>query len=230
VMGLIFNPEFLKISGSATLSDVVEHVMHVKAIGALRALALGTDFGGINPPAGLEDVSRLPHLAGALEREGLSPAEIKSVFGDNAAGMFEDMSRQYGEVKLTEDEILRPVAADCESVIGEFSGSLAVSCDRYLRDSGAVIPPASKLKVRIRDMAMTPVTLELFGEPDVPWQVEGQNLEGKILFHRFVKLDGIGVGSMSLPQNRNLTRMFFSPTRASALREVVVWGHKPQAQ
>ena len=105
-----------------------------------------------------------------------------------------------------------------------------MSCDRYLRNPGAVIPPASKLKVRVRDMAMTPVTLELFGEPDVPWQVEGQNLEGKILFHRFVKLDETGVGSMSLPQNRNLTRMFFSPTRASALREVAVWGHKPEAR
>jgi hypothetical protein len=178
----------------------------------------------------LEDVSRLLNLSEALEIQGLSVSEIKGVLGENAARLFEETSRQYGEVKLTEDEILRPVTADCESVIGEFDGSLAISCDRYLRKPGALIPPASKLKVRIRDMAMTPVTLELFGEPEVPWQVEGQNLEGKILFHRFVKLDHTGNGSMSLPQDRNLTRMFFSPTRASALREVVVWGRKPEVK
>ncbi len=227
VMGLIFNPEFLKMSGSASIDDVVEHIMYIKAIGAIDALALGTDYGGIHPPRGLEDVSRLPRLAEALQAQGLSVGEIEGIFGDNVARLFEETSRKYGEVRLTEDEILRPVTAECESVIGEFSGSLPASCDRFVRASGAVIPPASKLKVRIRDMAMTTVQLELFGEPGVPWQAEGQNLEGKILFHRFVKLDDEGKGTMSLPQNRNLTRMFFSPTRASALREVVVWGRPP---
>ena len=73
-------------------------------------------------------------------------------------------------------------------------------------------------------MTLEPVQLELFGVPGTPWQVEGQNLEGKVLFNRIVALDDDGRGVLLLPSGRNLARLFFTPTRPSALREAVVWG------
>lgn len=227
ILGLIFNPDFLRPGAEASLDDVVAHIAHIKSIGAIGALALGTDYGGINPPSGLDNVSHLPSLRRALSGQGLTDKEIAGLFGDNAAGFLEDLSRDFGAVQHTADQILRPVAMDCESVVGESEGLPTLACNHYLRDTAAVIPPGSRHKVRIKNMTLQPVSLELFGEPGLRWQVEGQNLAGKILFHRFVQLDGDGVGSISLPADRNLTRMFLSPTRASALREAVVWGRKP---
>jgi membrane dipeptidase len=227
IMGLLFNPEFLSPTQGGSMEDVIRHIMHVKAIGAIGALALGTDYGGIRPPRGLDDVSQLPRLRQALGRQGLSGEEVAGLFGENAARFFAELTRSFGAVKHREDQILRPIAIECDVVMGESEGLAAPACNGYLTDSGAAIPPASRHRVRLKDMALNPVTLEIFGESSVPWQVEGQNLEGKILFHRIMQLDDQGSGSISLPYDRNLTRIFFSPTRKSALKEVVVWGRRP---
>ncbi len=226
VMGLIFNPVFLKSDSNvkATLDDVVAHVMHVYGIGAINGLALGTDYDGIQPPVGLEDVSKLPKLTDALARQGLSDTEISQILGGNAARVFEEVERSHGRVTLTEDELLRPIEIDCDGVIGESKGSPPLGCNGYLLDRGALLPPTSRQKIRIRDIQRRPVRLELFGDPGTPWQVEGQNLEGKVLFNRIVKLDEHGKGALPLPSGRNLIRLFCSPTRLSALGEVVIWG------
>jgi microsomal dipeptidase-like Zn-dependent dipeptidase len=226
IMGLMFNPDFLKpgMDEAASLKDVVAHVMHLKEIGALNAVGLGTDFGGVNPPSGLEDISKLPALAKALEQQGLSDDEIKGVFGGNTGRFFEEIERDRGALKLTTDEILRPIPLECDAVTGEIEGSAALVCNGYVLDQGPGLPPAGRQKLRIREMTLEPVRLELFGEPGTPWQVEGQNLEGKILFTRVVALDNQGQGTLNLPSGRNLTRLFCSPTRQSALREAVVWG------
>ncbi|MCP4599105.1 MAG: amidohydrolase family protein [Proteobacteria bacterium] len=227
VMGLVFNPDFLEPEASAptTLSDVVAHIMHVKAIGAIDALALGTDYGGVRPPMGLEDISRLPALTAALTRQGLSDDEIAAVVGGNAAKLFEEVERDRGAIRLTQDEIFRPAAVECDVVIEEFEGSPSLACNGYLLDRGPTLPPTSRQRIRIRDMTLNPIRLELFGEPGTPWQVEGQNLEGRVLFTRIVALDNQGKGVLSLPSGRNLTRLFCSPTRLSFLREAVVWGN-----
>lgn len=45
-------------------------------------VAIGSDFdGGITPPIGLEDVSRLPALTLALLKHGYSPSDVKKILG-----------------------------------------------------------------------------------------------------------------------------------------------------
>jgi membrane dipeptidase len=49
-----------------------------------QSVGLGTDFDGIDdPPAGLEDVSKLPKLTEELLRRGHSDEEIRGVLGEN---------------------------------------------------------------------------------------------------------------------------------------------------
>jgi membrane dipeptidase len=228
-LGLVLNPDFLVPGGAkngASIEDVVAHVMHIKGIGAIDGLALGTDFNGINPPRGLEDVSLLPSLTNALVRQGLSDSEIAGILGGNAQRVFVEVERERGTAKVLDDEVLRPLPIDCETVIGEFKGSPAVACDSYLLKNGAELPALSKQRIRLKDVKSTPVKFEIFGEPDTLWQVEGQNLEGKVLLNRIVQLDARGRGVLSMPGKRNLTRLFCSPTRMSTLREVVVWGRR----
>jgi membrane dipeptidase len=225
-MGLVLNPELLRPGQAATadLAAVVEHVAHARRIGALGAIALGTDFGGIKPPQGLDDVSKLPALTAALRDEGLSDEEIEGILGGNALRVLEAAERKQGAAELSGQETLRPIAIECDVVIGAADGLPLQTCDRFLLRSGPVLPAASQQKLRIRQMDRVPARIELFGEPGTPWQLEAQNLDGKVLLHRVVALDAEGRGSLPLPAKRNLARIFLSPTRPSALREAVVWG------
>ncbi len=53
-------------------------------IGGPHAVGLGTDFDGIDdPPAGLEDVSKLPKLTEELLRRGHSEEVVRGVLGEN---------------------------------------------------------------------------------------------------------------------------------------------------
>lgn len=68
----------------ASLADVVAHIDHVRQIGGIDAIGIGSDFDGIEcAPAGLEDVSKFPNLTRALLEKGYSPSDIKKIYGGN---------------------------------------------------------------------------------------------------------------------------------------------------
>ena len=68
----------------ADWSAVVDHIERVMKIGGPQSVGLGTDFDGIDdPPAGLEDVSKLPRLTEELLRRGHSEDEVRGVLGEN---------------------------------------------------------------------------------------------------------------------------------------------------
>lgn len=62
----------------------VDHIERVMKIGGPQAVGLGTDYDGIeDPPAGLEDVSKLPKLTEELLRRGHSEEAVRGVLGEN---------------------------------------------------------------------------------------------------------------------------------------------------
>jgi membrane dipeptidase len=68
----------------AKLSDVVDHIDHIRKIGGIDAVGIGSDFNGVTcTPEGLEDVSRFPNLTRALLERGYSEADIRKVYGGN---------------------------------------------------------------------------------------------------------------------------------------------------
>lgn len=226
ILGLVFNPDFLVAgqSNGASIEDVLAHMVHIKKIGAIDGLSLGTDYAGIHPPKGLRDISMLPKLAKKMRENGFSNLEVEAVFGQNAKRYFENVAAQSGTAEMSNKEVLRPIELECETVIGEFQGSPIASCDNRIVAVEGTIRPGSRQKFRLRNMALAPVELEIFGVPDTPWQVEAQDLSGKVLIKRGIRLDENGTGYLPLPANRNLTRLFLNPTRPSKLREVVIWG------
>jgi membrane dipeptidase len=225
VMGLVFNPELVKPEQPVTgVADLVDHVRHVRRLGAIGALALGTDYGGIRPPDGLDEVSTLPVVTEALLAAGLTGEEVLGVLGGNAAALMEAVEARQGAAEAGREEPLRPITVECESVIGESEGVALRACDGYVVAPGPTLGPATRQRLRLLEVARTPVKVEIFGEAGTPWQVEAQDLGGKVLMRRVVALDRDGVGSLPLPSDRGLVRLFLSPTRRSVLREAVVWG------
>jgi membrane dipeptidase len=69
---------------NADWKRVVDHIERVMKLAGPQAVGLGSDFDGIDdPPAGLEDVSKMPELTEELLRRGHPEEEVRGVLGDN---------------------------------------------------------------------------------------------------------------------------------------------------
>jgi membrane dipeptidase len=68
----------------ATLTDVANHVEHVRDVAGIDHVGIGSDFDGIEAgPDGLEDVSTFPALFAELIRRGWSDADLRKLAGEN---------------------------------------------------------------------------------------------------------------------------------------------------
>lgn len=62
---------------------ICDHLEHMRNVGGIDSLGIGSDFyGGPNPP-GLEDATRFPHLFAALIRRGWKTGELEKLAGGN---------------------------------------------------------------------------------------------------------------------------------------------------
>lgn len=68
---------------------IVDHIDHaVKLVGADH-VGLGSDFDGANMPYGMDDVTHLPQITGALLKKGYSESDIRKILGGNTLRVME---------------------------------------------------------------------------------------------------------------------------------------------
>jgi len=68
----------------ATLTQVADHIDHIRKVAGIDHLGLGGDFDGITSVVeGLEDVSKYPYLTAELLRRGYTDEDVKKVLGLN---------------------------------------------------------------------------------------------------------------------------------------------------
>jgi membrane dipeptidase len=68
-----------------TLSQVADHIQHIRDVAGVDSVGLGSDFDGIpDAPVGLDSVDRYPALLAELARRGWSDADLAKVAGENA--------------------------------------------------------------------------------------------------------------------------------------------------
>lgn len=73
------------------VSDVADHVEHVREVAGLDAVGLGGDFDGTGTtPDGLDDVAGYPALLDELAGRGWSAAELRALGWDNALRVLRD--------------------------------------------------------------------------------------------------------------------------------------------
>lgn len=69
---------------AVTLSELVDHVVHLVEVAGEEHVGIGSDFDGISDILeGFEDVSRYPALTAALLGRGLEPAAVRQVLGES---------------------------------------------------------------------------------------------------------------------------------------------------
>ncbi|MGI8496261.1 MAG: dipeptidase [Gemmatimonadaceae bacterium] len=68
----------------AKLSDVADHIEHVRDVAGIDHVGIGSDFDGIQETiVGLEDVSRFPDLFAELSRRGWTDEQLRKLAGEN---------------------------------------------------------------------------------------------------------------------------------------------------
>lgn len=84
----------------ATLSDVADHIDHVRKIAGVDHVGIGSDFEGFDgAPDGLEDVSCYPALLAELMRRGYTGEDIKKVAGLNLLRVMRDVEKVSSQLK-----------------------------------------------------------------------------------------------------------------------------------
>ena len=85
VVMVTFVPGFVSPGrNGATLSQVADHIEHIRRIAGANHVGIGGDFDGINVVVrGLEDVSTYPALFAELARRGWSDTDLRKLAGEN---------------------------------------------------------------------------------------------------------------------------------------------------
>jgi membrane dipeptidase len=83
-----------------TLSDVADHVDHIRQIAGVDHVGIGSDFDGIEEvPVGLEDVSKFPQLFAELARRGWSDADLAKLAGGNLLRAFSSVEQAAAQLR-----------------------------------------------------------------------------------------------------------------------------------
>jgi membrane dipeptidase len=78
----------------ARLSDVADHIDHIRKVAGIDHIGLGGDFDGITAvPQGLEDVSTYPSLTAELLRRGYKEEDVKKILGQNVLRVMRETER-----------------------------------------------------------------------------------------------------------------------------------------
>lgn len=88
VMGINYCPDFVSSSRVNQIPDLIRHINHIRDVGGIDVIALGSDFDGIPTPIGMSDCTRTLALKEVLVKEGYGQEEIEKIFYKNFLRVF----------------------------------------------------------------------------------------------------------------------------------------------
>jgi membrane dipeptidase len=101
---------------SATLSQVADHIDHIRKVAGIDHIGIGGDFDGITQVVvGLEDVSKYPDLTAELLKRGYKDEDVKKILGLNVLRVM----RQAEKVAAGLQKTRQPSTATIEQLDGK---------------------------------------------------------------------------------------------------------------
>lgn len=94
VMGLNFCSDFVGESDITKVEDLVMHAKHIRNIGGIDVLSLGSDFDGIGNEVEIKDTSEMNKLYNELGKVGFTYDDIEKIFYKNALRVLKDCSKE----------------------------------------------------------------------------------------------------------------------------------------
>jgi len=101
---------------TATLSQVADHIDHIRKVAGIDHIGLGGDFDGISSVvAGLEDVSKYPDLTAELLKRGYKNDDLKKILGVNVLRVMHQVEKVAAGLQKTR----QPSTATIEQLDGK---------------------------------------------------------------------------------------------------------------
>lgn len=107
IIGINYCPAFLddrqalsQSGGVSRLSDIVRHICHIRNVGGIDCIALGSDFDGIEGELEINSPASLGLLESALTEQGFTGEEREKIFRKNAERFFYDVWGKQPDKKL----------------------------------------------------------------------------------------------------------------------------------
>ena len=94
VMGMNYCPDFVSDNVKENqIPDIIKHMKHIKELGCIDNLALGSDFDGIDTPVGMSDCTKTHDLKTAMLENGFTEEEVEKVFYKNFLRVFKQVCK-----------------------------------------------------------------------------------------------------------------------------------------
>lgn len=100
VTGINFYPYFLdevlsteERKSYASIEKIINHIKHIKNIGGIQCIGLGTDFDGIEGDLEIKDASYMQMLVERLEKAGFTNAEVEAICYKNVLRVYKEILR-----------------------------------------------------------------------------------------------------------------------------------------
>ena len=101
IMGINFCAAFLNHEegfrpdgGTSRVDDMVRHIRHIRQVGGIDCIALGTDFDGIGCQLELDSPAGLWRLSDALSADGFTGEEIEKIFWKNTLRFYQEVWKE----------------------------------------------------------------------------------------------------------------------------------------
>ncbi|MEY8352257.1 dipeptidase [Lachnospiraceae bacterium 54-53] len=78
-------------SAASRIGDMVSHIKHMKQVGGIRCIGLGSDFDGIGGNLEMKSPADLPVLEAAMKSAGFTESEIEAVFYGNVLRVYKEI-------------------------------------------------------------------------------------------------------------------------------------------
>ncbi|MCI9360126.1 MAG: membrane dipeptidase [Hungatella sp.] len=99
VLGINYYPPFLRVPEvgkeeekmKSRVSDMVRHIKHMRQVGGIGCIGLGSDFDGIGGDLEMKSCADLPILENEMRRQGFTESEIEAVFHGNVLRVYKEV-------------------------------------------------------------------------------------------------------------------------------------------
>ncbi|KEI06120.1 dipeptidase [Clostridium botulinum] len=91
IIGINFFGEFLGGGNFSKIEDMLHHIDHIKNIGGIDVLSLGSDFDGIDSILEIPNIGKIDKLIHALKLHGFSENDIEKIFYKNALRLIKEV-------------------------------------------------------------------------------------------------------------------------------------------
>lgn len=91
VMGINFEKLFLGNDSISRVSNMIRHIQHIKNVGGIETISIGTDFDGISPGWEIPHMGEMNKLVEGLESHGFHQDEIEKICYKNTLRVIKEV-------------------------------------------------------------------------------------------------------------------------------------------